>query len=58
MRSTTTVPTPSTANCAQVDASASPVPAGTVGTLEARNRTPISVVARYSEHLDVFAVDG
>ena len=29
-----------------------------LGTLQARARTPISVVARYPEHLDVFAVAG
>lgn len=28
-----------------------------LATLDARRRTPISVVARYPEHLDVFAVD-
>jgi hypothetical protein len=31
---------------------------GPLSTLPARDRTPISVVARYPEHLDVFAVAG
>ncbi len=100
VRATTALPTQSNGSCAQVDSSASPVPAGTVGTFEgahyyhcgayrpefdckmrnlsvpfcavcraviwnrlgplatltARDRTPITVVARFPEHLDVFAV--